>query len=167
MRSAYNDTPPVPEQAGLPHYPLTKLLPATQQVAVRLFEDGDCILGLLDSGLLVEAISFTVSETCVLLPLLTSYPYYCPYEVLFAAFNVSGLVTDDMIAKARIHLHGALYRGGFEHEMRPVRNVMSRTRLKLLAIHIDVMSILETGYLLHPPPLRPRKSREREKQGAS
>ncbi|MEO6891597.1 MAG: hypothetical protein ABI324_21625, partial [Ktedonobacteraceae bacterium] len=59
------------------------------------------------------------------------------------------------------------YTGGFEQEMRPVRNVVSRTRLKLLSIGVDVISILETGYMLHPPPVRPRKSREREKRGAA
>ncbi len=167
MRSAYHDIPPAQGQAGLPHYTLTKLLPATQQVAVRVFEDGDSILALLDGGLMVEAMTFTVSETCVLLPLLHAYPYYCPYELLFAAFTAGGVVTDEMIAAARKHLHNALYTGGFEQEMRPVRNVVSRTRLKLLAIHIDVMSILETGYMLHPPPVRPRKSREREKRGTA
>ena len=32
--------------------------------------------------------------------------------------------------------------------MRPVRNVLSRTRLKTRAFGIEISSILETGYIL-------------------
>jgi len=34
--------------------------------------------------------------------------------------------------------------------MRPLRNILSRTRLKLHELSIDVKSILETGCLLMP-----------------
>src|SRR5204863_8672635 len=90
---------------------------------------------------------FTTSEICVLMPLLESYPYYCPYEVLLASFS-SGRVTDTTIAKCRKRLQDAQEAGVWDQEMRPVRNVLSRTRLKMQTFGIDIFSILETGYVL-------------------
>jgi hypothetical protein len=89
---------------------------------------------------------FTTSEICVLLPLLEAYPYYCPYEVLLASFN--GRVTEATIARFRQRLQEAQEAGIWDIEMRPVRNVLSRTRLKTRAFGIEISSILETGYIL-------------------
>ncbi|HZS76810.1 MAG TPA: hypothetical protein VFA41_09375 [Ktedonobacteraceae bacterium] len=90
---------------------------------------------------------FTTSEMNLVLPLLHSYPHYCPYEVLLASFNYSKL-SEALIEKARKHLHAALEEGIWDQEMRPVRNVLSRARLKLRNLGIDIVSILETGYVL-------------------
>jgi hypothetical protein len=38
--------------------------------------------------------------------------------------------------------------GTWDHEMRPLRNVLSRTRLKIKDFGMDILSILETGYIL-------------------
>ncbi|GCE31057.1 hypothetical protein KDA_65410 [Dictyobacter alpinus] len=94
---------------------------------------------------------FTTSEICVLLPLLDAYPYYCPYEVLLASFN-SGRVTETAVARSRKRLQEAQEAGVWDQEMRPVRNVLSRTRLKTRSFGIEISSILETGYILmHMP----------------
>ncbi|MBO0782907.1 MAG: hypothetical protein J2P37_29180 [Ktedonobacteraceae bacterium] len=90
---------------------------------------------------------FTTSEICVLMPLLESYPYYCPYEVLLASFN-SGRVTESTIERCRQRLQDAQEAGVWDQEMRPVRNVLSRTRLKTRTFGIEISSILETGYIL-------------------
>lgn len=90
---------------------------------------------------------FTTSEICVLMPLLEAYPYYCPYEVLLASFT-SGRVTDATIARCRERLQEAQEAGVWDQEMRPVRNVLSRTRLKTRTFGIEISSILETGYIL-------------------
>jgi hypothetical protein len=90
---------------------------------------------------------FTTSEICVLMPLLEAYPYYCPYEVLLASFN-SGRVTEATIARCRQRLQEAQEAGVWDQEMRPVRNVLSRTRLKTRPFGIEISSILETGYIL-------------------
>ncbi len=90
---------------------------------------------------------FTTSEICVLLPLLEAYPYYSPYEVLLASFN-NGRVTESTIARSRQRLQEAQEAGIWDVEMRPVRNVLSRTRLKTRAFGIEISSILETGYIL-------------------
>ncbi len=41
-----------------------------------------------------------------------------------------------------------MYEGIWDQEMRPVRNVLSRTRLKMRTFGFDISSILETGYIL-------------------
>jgi len=90
---------------------------------------------------------FTQSELSLLRPLLEHYPQYCPHEVMFANFY-NGTVTEQTIARARTRLREAADYGTWDHEMRPVRNVLSRTRLKLKDFNMDILSILETGYML-------------------
>jgi hypothetical protein len=94
---------------------------------------------------------FTNSELSLLRPLLEHYPHYCPHEVMFANFY-NGVVTEKTIARARERLQEAMDYGTWDHEMRPVRNVLSRTRLKLKDFGLDVLSILETGYMLMVSP---------------
>ena len=90
---------------------------------------------------------FTQSELSLLRPLLEHYPHYCPHEVMFANFY-NGAVTEHTVARARERLREAVEYGTWDHEMRPVRNVLSRARFKLKDFHMDVLSILETGYML-------------------
>ena len=90
---------------------------------------------------------FTNSELSLLRPLLEHYPHYCPHEVMFANFY-NGSVNEKTIARARERLQEAMEYGTWDHEMRPVRNVLSRTRLKLKDFGLDILSILETGYIL-------------------
>lgn len=92
---------------------------------------------------------FTESECCVLLPVLEAHPLFCPYEVLLAHFTAKH-VTPVVIARCRKQLSDAVVKGTWDGEMRPVRNVLSRTRLKLRVFGITVVSLLETGYLLRP-----------------
>jgi hypothetical protein len=91
---------------------------------------------------------FTNTEMSVLLPMLEMFPYYCPYELLYASFYGGGKATDEHIEDARIHLDNAQVEGVWEQEMRPVRCALSRTRLKIRAFGIDISSILATGYIL-------------------
>lgn len=90
---------------------------------------------------------FTNSELSLLRPLLEHYPHYCPHEVMFASFY-NGSVNEKTIARARERLQEAMDYGTWDHEMRPVRNVLSRTRLKIKDFGMDILSILETGYML-------------------
>ncbi|HEY4385332.1 MAG TPA: hypothetical protein VGN34_12805 [Ktedonobacteraceae bacterium] len=130
------------------HFSLQGLLPVGHSLALNT------TLGTLshlvisqDRPLMVQEQQFTTSEICVLMPLLEAYPYYCPYEVLLASFN-NGRVTEITIARSRKRLLDAQEAGVWDQEMRPVRNVLSRTRLKTRAFNIEISSILETGYIL-------------------
>jgi hypothetical protein len=90
---------------------------------------------------------FTFSEMSLLLPLLGSYPHYCPHEVIFAHFYNSN-VTEPVLMRYRQRLQDALDAGTWDQEMRPLRNVLSRVRVKLRPFGISITSILETGYML-------------------
>jgi hypothetical protein len=90
---------------------------------------------------------FTASELSLLLPLLEQFPHYCPYEVMFASFY-NGVITEDTIEHCRIRLQDALEDGCWDQQLRPVRNVLSRIRFKLRGFGLDIVSILETGYIL-------------------
>ena len=90
---------------------------------------------------------FTSSELSLLCPLLKLYPHYCPYEVMFASFY-NGTITDAIVEQYRQRLYEALEEGTWDQQLRPLRNVLSRTRIKLRPFGIDISSILETGYIL-------------------
>lgn len=90
---------------------------------------------------------FTTSELSLLRPLLELFPDYCPYEVMFASFY-NGTITDEAVEHCRQLLYEALERGTWDQQLRPLRNVLSRTRMKLRPFGIDISSILETGYIL-------------------
>ncbi len=100
-----------------------------------------------DQPRLVEQQQFTQSELSLLLPLLDSYPHYCPYEVLFAHFYHTH-VTDQVIARCRERLQQARDDDTWDLEIRSMRNMLSRLRLKMRVLGMEISSLLETGYLL-------------------
>ncbi|HVB74278.1 MAG TPA: hypothetical protein VNE38_12045 [Ktedonobacteraceae bacterium] len=108
-------------------------------------------LSLLSNGeilprLLIQQ-QFTASELSLLLPLLEQFPHFCPYDVMFASFY-NGAVTEATIEHCRRQLEDALEAGCWDQQLRPVRNVLSRIRFKLRGFGLDIVSILETGYIL-------------------
>jgi len=132
------------------HFSLQGLLPSDHILALNT------TLGTLsqlastaDGPRLIAEQQFTNSELCVLKPLLESHPHFCPYEVLLASFNSTN-VTESTIARCRQRLHEAQNMGMWDQEMRPVRNVLSPSRLKMRDFELDIFSILETGYVLMP-----------------
>lgn len=139
------------------HFEMAKLLPGEQLLALNT-KFG--ILTLLASQpetphpLVLGEQQFSVNEIRVLLPLLQLYPRYCPYEVMLASFNC-GNTSEATVERFRIRLEEARFADVWDYEMRPTRNILSRTRLKLRELGIEVSSILETGYLLIPMPTRP------------
>ena len=94
---------------------------------------------------------YTPNELLVLLPLLEHSPAYVPHEVLYAhSYTAPEAITEARIEECRALLHEALADGSFEVEMRPIRNVISRVRLKLHTVGLDVLSLVEMGYVLCP-----------------
>ncbi len=134
------------------HFSLQDALPAGHTLALNI-QLGT--LSYISSGgevpQLVAQQQFTASELSILLPMLDSYPYYCPYEVLYASFY-NGNITEMIVARCRQRLQNALEIGTWDQEMRPVRNVLSRTRLKLRTFGLNIASILETGCILRLMP---------------
>ena len=148
-----------PDDEDIIHFSLEGLLPSEWTLALNV-SLGTLSLIADDASkphpcMLAEQ-QFTSSELGVLMPLLRSYPHYCPYEVMLASFN-HGHVSDSTVDRSRQRLYEAQLAGVWDQEMRPVRNVLSRTRLKMRSFGIEISSILETGYVLMVLPERKQK----------
>ena len=93
-------------------------------------------------------VRFSETEWVLIMPILTSYPQYCPYEVLHASFY--GRRTDDeAITQSRTLLHKARDAGpeAWDSVMKPLRNALSRARLRIEKhFQLKVTCILDTGY---------------------
>jgi hypothetical protein len=113
----------------------------TRFATLSLISNGD------DRPCLLAQQQFTASELSLLLPLLELYPHYCPYELIFASFY-NGVVNDETVERCRLQLQDALAAGVWDQQMRPIRNVLSRVRFKMRSFGVDIISILETGYVL-------------------
>jgi hypothetical protein len=140
------------------HFTLDSLLPDSHTLAMNLpLGTLSLIANSRDNPypLLLAEQQFTTSEMSVLIPLLKQYPHYCPYEVLLASFY-NGNTHEKTVERSRERLYEAQFEGIWDQEMRPVRNVLSRTRLKMRAFNIEISSILETGYVLMKLPERKR-----------
>lgn len=124
-----------------------------------------------DGPTLLWQVQFTDAELSVLLPLLDHYPAYCPHEVLLASFQYRN-TQKNTIERCREFLNAAIEEGVIDQVLRPLRNMISRMRLKLTDVgFIQVLSILETGYILHisliPTPKENHEKNHRRATGAS
>lgn len=90
---------------------------------------------------------FTSTEMAVLMPLLEVFPYFCPYELMYASFY-KGNTSEKTVLRCRQRLQEAQETGVWDQEIRPLRGALSRARLKLRPFGIDISSILSTGYIL-------------------
>lgn len=138
------------------HFELAKLLPADQLLALNTKLGTLTLLANQPDTLhpiVLGEQQFSVNEMRVLLPLLQLYPRYCPYEVMLASFNC-GNTSETTVERFRVRLEEARFADVWDYEMRPTRNILSRTRFKLRELGIEVSSILETGYLLIYMPAR-------------
>jgi len=139
------------------HFSLQGVLPSGHLLAVNpLLGTLSYIVNENNHPRLILQQQFTAGEMSVLMPLLEAYPYYCPYETLLASFHY-GNVTDSALERCRQYLQEAQEEGIWDQEMRPMRNVLSRARLKLRPFGIEVSTIVETGYILMYLPQRRRK----------
>ncbi len=141
---------PSRENEKILHFSLQDSLPAGHTLALNLSFGTLSYLACDDSRIprLIRQEQFTHTEMSVLLPMLELFPYYCPYEVLYASFYNDGKASDEAVARARQRLEEALEEGAWDQEMRPVRCALSRTRLKMRSFGVDISSILATGYIL-------------------
>jgi hypothetical protein len=139
----------MPDSHEILHFSLEGVLEPQYYLAVNRTEKGGFIALLATRGerpSLEASVFLTLGELCIFLPLLESYPYYCSYAFLLA--SLYGPATEEGIAQAKELLEDALDEGVWDSVMRPVRNVLSRTRLKTHTLGITILSIIETGYSL-------------------
>jgi len=124
------------------HYSLSGLLPPDQALALNLETH---TLSLLTNGpeLIIEQ-HFSANEMSMLVPLLDSFPYYCPYEMLLSHIS-SNTVTTTSIAHCRQRLQEAQDRGTWQQELRPIRRALSSLRSKLHSFDLAISNVRERG----------------------
>jgi hypothetical protein len=124
------------------HFSLPDLLPPGQTLALNR---GTRTLSLLSEGpMLIMDQQFSANEMSMLVPLLESYPHYCPYEVLLAHIS-SHTITPASIERCRQRLQEALSRGTWQQELRPIRRALSSLRSKLHLFDLEISNVRELG----------------------
>ena len=132
---------PVPDVARFVAYDLSDLLPEGDRIVI------DRELHILTQvhtpeGMIVEQQHLTDNEFYLLLEVFASFPYYCAFE------NLLSVQTGRPVDKCNVELIRARAEGEWDFLMRPVRNLLSRSRIKLRSFGLDVRSIMDTGYIL-------------------
>lgn len=140
---------PLPEDnTEVVHFSLQGLLPAGHSLALYTTWGTLSLLASKDNHpYLLNQLQFTTNEVSVLIPVIEAYPYYCPNEVLHASFQLR-CVSETAISRSRQYLNEARDSGLWDQEMRPIRSVLSKARLKLRTFGLEISSVQETGYLL-------------------
>ena len=124
------------------HLHIEGLLAPEQKLALNLRTR---TLSLLSEGpkQIMEQ-QFSANEMRVLVPILQSFPHYCPYEVLLAHIT-SNDPTPNSIAHCRQRLQDAHDNGSWPQEIRPIRRALSSLRSKLHHFNLEVSTIRERG----------------------
>ena len=147
-RHVKGEPPPAGDQV-IVHFSLEGLLPTGEVLAVnRQLGFASILKNIGESPQILAEQDFAANEMRILLPLVSSYPDYCPNELLLASFT--GTTTKEDVDLARQRLLRAREQGEWDTTMRPIRNYVSRVRQKIITLHFDVTSLFETGYILIP-----------------
>lgn len=133
---------------AIKHFTFPDVLPDGCVVAVHL-ERGTVNTMIVEDGhpRIIGEVGLTGSELTSIIPIFESFPHYCPNEALYATYY-HRQVTEENIAASRKYLQEARENGIYDVEFRPVRDNISRARLKLRTIGIDIGSLLSRGYIL-------------------
>src|SRR6266487_2058373 len=81
-------------------------------------------------------------EMLTILELLQGYPGYCPYEILLAA--ISGKTSDE----ARAIVNRAIETRTMNRALRPLRNILLKSRGILRTFKLDIVNVRQLGYQL-------------------
>lgn len=124
-------------------YSLTGLIPEHEQMVL------DHELRILtqlqiarEACTIIEQQQFTIQEWELLCALIEHFPYYCPFASLLSVHERKSL------ERCQRQVNRALADGTFNALVQPVRNVLSRVRIKLHNFGIEIKSMIETGYML-------------------
>jgi hypothetical protein len=140
------------EQESIQYYVLEGLFPPTHSFVLNL-----ALLTFLHLyweeqlpyPLVLGEQQLTERECDLLRPLLAQYPQFAPYELIHASFHEGyERLSEQLIAQAGARLDLLRKEKLWDAEMRPLRNVMARLRLKVRELGLDIVNMLETGYML-------------------
>ncbi|GCE20970.1 hypothetical protein [Dictyobacter kobayashii] len=129
-------------EPNIVHFRLPGLLPEDQILALNL--NTRTLSLLVDGPQQIMEQQFSVNEIRVMVPIMESYPHYCPYEVLLS-YIISNSVTSTSVARCRQRLQDALNNDTWHQEMRPIRRALSSIRGKLHSFDLEISTIRERG----------------------
>ncbi len=124
-------------------FDLHPLLPDGVQLVLDHEQD---VMVQLCGGEVIELQRFTQLELAVAIPFLENYPEYCPHEIVLSA--MTGKSIERCRARISASLEGDI--SALDAVMRPVRNLLGRTRMKLRPFEVNVKALPNMGYLLVP-----------------
>ena len=130
------------EATSISHSSPEGLLPMNQTLVLNL--ETRTVSLLSDGPTLVVEQQLSISELNLLVPMLDSFPHYCPYEVLLSHLTAK-VVTAASIEYCRQRLREAQDCGRWEQELRPVRRALSSLRNKLYRLDLGISNIRERG----------------------
>jgi len=136
---------PFKQQEGktnISHLFLPDLLSSEQTLALNL--ETRTLSLLTDGPMLILEQQFSANEMRVFVPLLETYPHYCPYEVLLAHLY-SNAVSTATIAHCHQRLQEAEARGTRQQELRSIRRALSSLRNKLRHFGLGISNVREMG----------------------
>ena len=129
-------------EVKITHLSLQGLLAPGSTLAMNL--EARTLSLLIDGPRLIMQQQLSVNEMYMLVPLLESYPYYCPYEVLLAHIS-SNTITEASISRCRQRLQEAMSSGTWQQELRPIRRALSSLRNKLYHLDLGISNVRERG----------------------
>jgi hypothetical protein len=124
------------------HLSLHGLLPVGYTLALN--QETRTLSLLSDGPMLIAEQQFSENELRLIVPILESFPHYCPYEVLLAHLS-SNTVTPVTLSRFRRLLEEAQMNGTWQQELRPVRRAISSLRGKLNTFNLSISNIREKG----------------------
>ncbi len=125
------------------HFSLPSLLPEGYTLAVNL--ETRTLSLLADGPVLIEELQLSANEIQMIVPILESFPHYCPYEVLLSHM-ASNTVTTATIEHCHKRLQEAQEQGTWQQELRPIRRALSSLRGKLHRFELEISNIRERGW---------------------
>ncbi len=152
----YEQSSSAEERELIQYYVLEGLFPSTHSFALNLALGTFlhlCWEEQLPYPLILGEQQLTERERDLLRPLLAHYPQFAPYEIIHASFHEGfDRLSEQLITQAQARLDLLREEKLWDAEMRPIRNVMARLRLKVREVGLDTVNMLETGYMLIKSP---------------
>lgn len=130
------------EGTKISHISLQGLLPTGHKLALNL--EIRTLSLLSDGPVLIAEQQFSDNEIRLIVPILKSFPHYCPYEVLLSHLS-SNTVNAASIALWRQRLEEAQINGTWQQELRPIRRALSSLRNKLHRFGLEISNVRERG----------------------
>jgi hypothetical protein len=130
------------EATKISHVSPAGLLPIGQTLVIN-FETRTISL-LSDGPTLIVEQQLSTNEMQLFMPVLDSFPHYCPYEILLSYLSTK-VVTAASIARCRQRLQESQACGRWEQELRPVRRALSSLRNKLYRLDLGISNVRERG----------------------